>query len=101
MVVVSYDRGATPGQRSRVGHVMPDNFEAARMATRHLGDKGHRRLAFATVAGMTMSRGAKIAGFQHQALETVVQLAALLKGEIPPGAVNAEHATRLRKGAAS
>ena len=68
MVVVSYDRGATPGQRSRVGHVMPDNFEAARLATRHLIDKGHRRLAFATVAGMTMSRGAKIAGF-HAAAE--------------------------------
>ena len=47
MVVVSYDRGATPGQRSKVGHVMPDNFEAARLATRHLIDKGHRRLAFA------------------------------------------------------
>jgi DNA-binding LacI/PurR family transcriptional regulator len=68
MVVVSYDRGATPGQRSKVGHVMPDNFEAARLATRHLIDKGHRRLAFATVAGMTMSRGAKIAGF-HAAAE--------------------------------
>ena len=68
MVVVSYDRGATPGQRSKVGHVMPDNFEAAHMATRHLVDKGHRRLAFATVAGMTMSRSAKIAGF-HAAAE--------------------------------
>lgn len=68
MVVVSYDRGATPGQRSRVGHVMPDNFEAARLATQHLIDRGHRRLAFATVAGMTMSRSAKIDGF-HAAAE--------------------------------
>jgi DNA-binding LacI/PurR family transcriptional regulator len=68
MVVVSYDRGATPGQRSRVDHVMPDNFEAARLATHHLIARGHRRLAFATVAGMTMSRGAKIAGF-HAAAE--------------------------------
>jgi DNA-binding LacI/PurR family transcriptional regulator len=67
MVVVSYDRGATPGRRSRVAHVMPDNFEAARLATQHLIDKGHRRLAFATVAGMTMSRSAKIAGFQAAA----------------------------------
>ena len=63
MVVVSYDRGATPGRHSQVAHVMPDNFEAARLATRHLIDKGHRRLAFATVAGMTMSRSAKIDGF--------------------------------------
>jgi DNA-binding LacI/PurR family transcriptional regulator len=67
MVVVSYDRGATPGQRSRVDHVMPDNFAAARLATNHLIEKGHRRLAFATVAGMTMSRSAKIAGFQAAA----------------------------------
>ena len=63
MAVVSYDRGATPGKPSKVGHVMPDNFEAARLATQHLIDKGHRRLAFATVAGMTMSRSAKIDGF--------------------------------------
>lgn len=63
MAVVSYDRGATPGKRSQVAHVMPDNFEAARMATRHLIAHGHRQLAFATVAGMTMSRSAKIDGF--------------------------------------
>lgn len=68
MVVISYDRGATPGRRSRVGHVMPDNFEAARMATAHLIAKGHRQLAFATVAGLTMSRSAKIDGF-HAAAE--------------------------------
>jgi len=68
MVVISYDRGATPGRVSRVGHVMPDNFEAARMATAHLIAKGHRQLAFATVAGVTMSRSAKIDGF-HAAAE--------------------------------
>jgi len=68
MAVVSYDRGATPGKRSKVGHVMPDNFAAARLATQHLIDKGHRQLAFATVAGMTMSRSAKIDGF-HAAAE--------------------------------
>ena len=68
MAIVSYDRGETPGKKSRVGHVMPDNFEAARMATQHLIAQGHRRLAFATVAGMTMSRSAKIDGF-HAAAE--------------------------------
>ena len=67
MVVVSYDRGATPGKRSRVSHVLPDNFEAARMATQHLIGKGHRHLAFITVAGMTMSRSAKIDGFHAAA----------------------------------
>ena len=63
MVVVSYDRGATPGKRSRVSHVMPDNFAAAQLAAGHLIQHGHRQLAFATVAGMTMSRSAKIDGF--------------------------------------
>ncbi len=68
MAVVSYDRGPTPGKRSNVGHVTPDNFAAAQMATRHLIEHGHRQLAFATVAGMTMSRRAKIDGF-HAAAE--------------------------------
>ena len=63
MAVVSYDRGATPGKRSGVAHVMPDNFAAAQLATSHLIRHGHKQLAFATVAGMTMSRSAKIDGF--------------------------------------
>lgn len=67
MTVVSYDRGATPGRSSSVDHVMPNNFEAARLATNHLISKGHRKLAFATVAGMTISRRAKIDGFHAAA----------------------------------
>jgi DNA-binding LacI/PurR family transcriptional regulator len=67
MTVVSYDRRATRGRRTSVGHVTPDNHEAARIATRHLIEHRHRRIAFATVAGMTMSRSAKIAGFQAAA----------------------------------
>ena len=67
MNIVSYDRRATPGRPAGVSHVTPDNFEAARLATQHLVDHGHRRLAFVTVAGMTMSRSAKIAGFQAAA----------------------------------
>ena len=34
---------------------------------------------------------------EHQALETVVQLASLIEGRIPRGAVNAEHAARLAR----
>lgn len=67
MTVMSYDRDATPGIRSRVGHVMPDNFAVTQLATNHLIGKGHRRLAFATVAGMTLSRAAKINGFHAAA----------------------------------
>ena len=41
------------------------------------------------------------AATEHQALETVVQTRALLQGQIPPGAVNAEHARRWRAAAQS
>ncbi|WP_248323836.1 MULTISPECIES: LacI family DNA-binding transcriptional regulator [unclassified Caballeronia] len=69
MVVVSYDRRATEGEATRVDHVTPDNFGAARMATRHLIGQGHTRLAFATLTGMTMSRRDKIDGFLAAASE--------------------------------
>jgi DNA-binding LacI/PurR family transcriptional regulator len=63
LVMVSYDRRATPGMTSIVDHVTVDSFESARIATQHLIDMGHRRLAFVTPAGRTMSRNEKIAGF--------------------------------------
>ncbi len=48
-------------------------------------------LATPHVGGLTMP------AIEHQALETVEQLALLIKGEIPLGAVNAAHATRLSR----
>ena len=47
-------------------------------------------LAAPHVGGLTLP------AIEHQALETVAQLASLIQGEIPPGAVNAASATRLR-----
>jgi len=41
------------------------------------------------IAGLTPE------AIEHQALETVTQAAEIVAGRIPPGAVNAEHATRL------
>lgn len=67
LVVVSYDRRATPGVESGIDHVSVDNFEAARLATAHLIERGHTRLAFVTAAGMTMSRREKINGFMTAA----------------------------------
>lgn len=67
LVVVSYDRRATPGVESGIDHVSVDNFEAARIATQHLIAQGHRRLAFVTAAGITMSRREKINGFMAAA----------------------------------
>jgi DNA-binding LacI/PurR family transcriptional regulator len=63
LVMVSYDRRATPGVASAIDHVSVDNFEAAQLAARHLIAKGHERLAFATASGQTMSRSEKIRGF--------------------------------------
>jgi DNA-binding LacI/PurR family transcriptional regulator len=74
MAIVSYDRRAVPGRSARVGHVAPDNHEAARQATQHLIDHGHQGLAFATVSGLTLSRSDKIAGF-HAAADAAGLLA--------------------------
>jgi DNA-binding LacI/PurR family transcriptional regulator len=63
MVIVSYDRRATPNVPSEIDHITVNNFEAARMAATHLIENGHQRLAFATASGMTMSRHDKIDGF--------------------------------------
>ena len=63
LVAVSYDRPATPGASPALDHVTVDNAAAARMATEHLISRGHRRLAFATAAGQTMSRREKVRGF--------------------------------------
>ncbi len=63
LVMVSYDRRATPGVASVIDHVSVDNVEAARMATAHLIAHGHQRLAFVTARGQTMSRSEKMKGF--------------------------------------
>jgi D-3-phosphoglycerate dehydrogenase len=41
--------------------------------------------------------GLTLPAIEHQSMETVSQVASLLRGEMPTGAVNAEHATRLRQ----
>jgi DNA-binding LacI/PurR family transcriptional regulator len=67
LVMVSYDRRATPGVASAIDHVSVDNAEAARLAAAHLIAHGHRRIAFVTAAGRTMSRSEKIRGFMEAA----------------------------------
>lgn len=67
LVAVSYDRPATPGASPAIDHVTVDNAAAARLATAHLIQRGHRRLAFATAAGQTMSRREKVKGFRAAA----------------------------------
>jgi len=63
LVMVSYDRRATPGAASAIDHVSVDNFAAAHLAATHLIEHGHKRLAFVTASGQTMSRSEKMKGF--------------------------------------
>jgi DNA-binding LacI/PurR family transcriptional regulator len=63
MVMVSYDRRATPGVASAIDHVSVDNFEAGQLAAQRLIASGHKRIAFATASGQTMSRSEKVRGF--------------------------------------
>lgn len=67
LVMVSYDRRATPGVATAIDHVSVDNAEAARLAAAHLIELGHRRIAFVTASGRTMSRSEKIRGFRQAA----------------------------------
>ncbi len=49
-----------------------------------------RVIATPHIAGLTLP------AIEHQSMETVSQVASLLRGEMPTGAVNAGHATRIR-----
>ncbi len=72
LAVVSYDRGGNPDSSVPIDHVQPDNIEAGRLAAAHLIQHGHRHLAFAMPAGMTISRQAKIDGFRMAAANAQV-----------------------------
>jgi len=77
------DSGRLGGAALDVGRA-PDQMPAPELA-RH-----PRVIAAPHIGGLTQP------AIEHQALETVAQLGLLLRGEIPPGAVNAAHATRWR-----
>ncbi len=63
LVAVSYDRRSLPGPELEVDYVSMDNSEAACIAVNHLVENGHRRIAYVTASGKTVSRMDKIEGF--------------------------------------
>ena len=81
-LVAALDLGHLGGAAIDVGRA-PDQMPAPALA-RH-----PRMIATPHIGGLTLP------AVEHQALETVSQIAALIRGEMPPGAVNAAHATRL------
>lgn len=78
------DAGRLAGCALDVGRA-PDQMPSPALA-RH-----PRVIAAPHIGGLTLP------AIEHQALETVSQLSALLRGEVPAGAVNAGRATRLRR----
>ena len=83
-LLAALDAGHLGGCALDVGRA-PDQMPTAALA-RH-----PRVLATPHMGGLTLP------AIEHQAMETVAQLAALLKGELPAGAVNAADARRWRK----
>ena len=83
-LLAALDSGHLAGCALDVGRA-PDQMPAAALV-------GHPRvLATPHIGGLTQP------AIEHQALETVAQLRSLLEGRIPPGAVNADAATRWRQ----
>jgi len=84
-LLAALDSGRLGGCALDVGRA-PDQMPAPALA-RH-----PRVLATPHMGGLTLP------AIEHQALETVAQLGALLRGEVPQGAVNASHARRWQAG---
>jgi D-3-phosphoglycerate dehydrogenase len=83
-LLAALDSGRIGGAALDVGRA-PDQMPAPALA-RH-----PRVIATPHIGGLTQP------AIEHQALETVAQLARLLKGEMPVGAVNPTHADRWRR----
>jgi len=93
LVAVSYDRRAPANESPKLDYVSMDNFKAAHVATRHLIEHGHRRIAFATAAGRTLSRAEKIEGFRAAMADAgLSRIAAVLESKAKTAYGDAEMA---------
>ena len=83
-LLAALDAGHLGGCAIDVGRA-PDQMPAPALASHP------RVIATPHIGGLTLP------AIEHQALETVAQVGALLRGEMPPGAVNPAQATRLAR----
>jgi len=63
LVAVCHDQRPLPDSTLEIDYVSINHIEAISLAVNHLIAKGHRRLAFATASGKSVSRMDKIEGF--------------------------------------
>ncbi len=91
LIAVSYDRRSLPGATLEVDYVSMDNGEAARIAVNHLLENGHRRLAFVTASGKTVSRMDKIDAFR-EATAHLTEASEVIEGKASRGYGDAEMA---------
>ena len=83
-LLAALDSGHLGGAALDVGRA-PDQMPSPALA-RH-----PKVIATPHIGGLTRP------AIEHQSMETVAQVAALIRGEMPVGAVNADHATRIRQ----
>jgi D-3-phosphoglycerate dehydrogenase len=83
-LLAALDSGHLGGAALDVGRA-PDQMPSPALA-RH-----PKVIATPHIGGLTLP------AIEHQSMETVAQVAALIRGEMPVGAVNVDHATRIRQ----
>jgi D-3-phosphoglycerate dehydrogenase len=83
-LLAALDSGHLGGAALDVGRA-PDQMPSPALA-RH-----PKVIATPHIGGLTLP------AIEHQSMETVAQVASLIRGEMPVGAVNVEHATRIRQ----
>lgn len=63
LVAVIHDQRSLPGNKLNVDYVSISHVQAITIAVNHLIENGHKRLAFVTASGKSVSRMDKIEGF--------------------------------------
>ena len=64
LTLVAFDRTAQAGDPASLVNISVDNAIGAELATRHVLDLGHRRLAFVSGALRSLNRRARLRGFE-------------------------------------